>query len=358
MKRLLYTILFIVFEISVSCQTPTPVDGSMRNDGVFNSEPIVELHGVKWTFELEGTVYGPGVVVDSIFYIGDGAGYLYALQANTGELIWKFKTGKRVVSCPTVIENKAVFGSIDGYLYCVEKDTGKEIWKFKTGGGAACYSPLIIDQQVYFGAHDNLLYIVDLHSGDLIKSKDMGHGMCCSFTQVDNTLYLSDWGGNLYCMQKDSLSVMWEYKANSKAYETSSVDEENVYYANFDSTVTALNQKTGDVVWNRKVEGIPSRIGVVENTVFFYTNTCNLYVLDKSSGEIKWTFKAEGEAWSRAIYSGGLVYFGAGDNKLYALDFKTGEKLWDYEANAPVTRPSIYNSVLYFGADNKIYALY
>ncbi len=66
-------------------------------------------------------------------YFGSGDGNLYALDAASGELRWKFKTGDVVHSSPALVDGVLFFGSWDSYFYAVDAATGKEKWRFHSG---------------------------------------------------------------------------------------------------------------------------------------------------------------------------------------------------------------------------------
>ncbi|MBD3314543.1 MAG: PQQ-binding-like beta-propeller repeat protein [Chitinivibrionales bacterium] len=54
-----------------------------------------------------------------------------ALNANTGNIAWRFTAGGRVDSPPTIAKKRAVFGCTDGYVYCVRVSDGELIWRFR-----------------------------------------------------------------------------------------------------------------------------------------------------------------------------------------------------------------------------------
>ena len=54
-----------------------------------------------------------------------------ALDAKTGETLWRFTAGGRVDSPPTIHRGLAYFGSADGYVYCLAAENGKLAWRFR-----------------------------------------------------------------------------------------------------------------------------------------------------------------------------------------------------------------------------------
>src|SRR5690606_39885413 len=61
-------------------------------------------------------------------YVGSKDGYLYCLNASTGQKIWRHPTGSEVNSSPTISGGRAYFGSDDGWFYCLDAETGDPYW--------------------------------------------------------------------------------------------------------------------------------------------------------------------------------------------------------------------------------------
>ena len=66
-------------------------------------------------------------------YFGSGDGNVYALDAATGVLRWKFHTGNVVHASPALAAGTLYVGSWDSYFYALDAASGKERWRFKTG---------------------------------------------------------------------------------------------------------------------------------------------------------------------------------------------------------------------------------
>ena len=122
---------------------------------------------------------GP-TVDDGVVYVGSMDGYLYAVDSQTGRELWKFEAGHPVISTPAVADGTVYFGSgcvgefclrrpdSDYNFYALDSQTGQEIWRFKTGGGVAS-SPLVADDLVYFGSEDQHVYALDRQTGQEIS---------------------------------------------------------------------------------------------------------------------------------------------------------------------------------------------
>jgi hypothetical protein len=91
-------------------------------------------------------------------YFGSSDGNVYALEAATGAMKWKFKTGDVVLSSPALADGTLFIGTWDTYLYALDATSGTEKWRFKTGEDHEIYnqvgiqgSPAVADGIIYFG---------------------------------------------------------------------------------------------------------------------------------------------------------------------------------------------------------------
>ena len=105
-------------------------------------------------------------------YFGSGDGNVYALDAATGTLKWKFHTGDVVHASPAIADGTLFIGSWDSYFYALDAATGKEKWRFKTGEDHEIAnqvgiqsSAAVADGTVYFGCRDSNLYALDAATG-------------------------------------------------------------------------------------------------------------------------------------------------------------------------------------------------
>ncbi len=135
-------------------------------------EPASETMPDPFDFFLSSPVVSNGVV-----YFGSSDSNVYAIDAATGALKWKFKTGDVVHSSPAIADGTLFIGSWDTFLYALDTETGKEKWRFKTGEDHAIYnqvgiqaSPAVANGVVYFGCRDSNFYAVDAKSGKQLWS--------------------------------------------------------------------------------------------------------------------------------------------------------------------------------------------
>ena len=90
--------------------------------GVFPSDGPTTLSESVWTFKTDvgnAAFVSSLAIADGVVYVGSKDGRLYALDAETGQEKWSFKTGSPVPSSPAVAGGVVYFGDIEGYVYAV-----------------------------------------------------------------------------------------------------------------------------------------------------------------------------------------------------------------------------------------------
>ena len=109
-----------------------------------NSQNVAQL-GFAWEYRL-GTRRGleaTPVIVDGALYTSGVFGHVYALDAATGRELWTYDPGVdgqwgRYACCDAINRGVAVWqgrvyvGALDGYLHAIDAATGQRIWKVDT----------------------------------------------------------------------------------------------------------------------------------------------------------------------------------------------------------------------------------
>jgi len=93
---------------------------------------------LKWAFGFPGAnaAFGQPTVVDGRLFVGSANGTLYSLEASSGCVYWTFKAPGTVRSAVTVGRAGglaiAYFGDVAANVYAVNARTGELVWKAKT----------------------------------------------------------------------------------------------------------------------------------------------------------------------------------------------------------------------------------
>ena len=91
-------------------------------------------------------------------------GSIHALESTTGELLWSFAVSDSWARL--AVSNGVVYvGTSNGYLYALNAQTGETLQQFEVGGGISSF-PAVMDGVVYFGSSDGHLYAIGALSPD------------------------------------------------------------------------------------------------------------------------------------------------------------------------------------------------
>lgn len=144
---------------------------------------------VTWRYDTSMPLGNSPTVDGNVLYVGGYDRKLHALNATTGAYLWGFGEAKAGFSTnPLVVDGKVILGNRDGALYAVgahgTPQQGKLIWKFQASG-PILISPAYQDGTVYFAADDNYAYAVNAGNGAQVwKSEKLPSGGFHSYWPV------------------------------------------------------------------------------------------------------------------------------------------------------------------------------
>ena len=90
------SVLFVLLSTAAVAGEPAQFRANAQHDGIYAGSGVPVLHGVKWTFKAAGPVLSSPAVADGSIFFGSNDHNLYALDATTGKLRWKFASRGRI----------------------------------------------------------------------------------------------------------------------------------------------------------------------------------------------------------------------------------------------------------------------
>lgn len=113
------------------------------------------------------------------------------------------------------------------------------------------------------------------------------------------------------------------------------VDGDQIYAADVEGLVMALDRMTGKVIWKQELEApVSGAVGAGYGLVLLGTLKGEVIALDASSGEEKWRSRVTSEVLAPPATNGDIVLVQTQDDRLIALDADTGSQRWIFE-NTP-----------------------
>jgi outer membrane protein assembly factor BamB len=264
-------------------------------------ESRAERPDLLWTFaQATGQYVGSGVVADGKFIIGNGDGYVYALDLNDGALAWKFPTKDRVWATPVVVDDTVYIASLDHHLYAVDITTGVERWQVQMNGAISA-TPVYIDGALWVGDFSSTLYQIDLATEKIVWTTTVNDWVWASPIADGTRLYFADVGGYVYALDTATLEMLWDAptEIDDVIHGRPALNDDGslLYVAGYKKGIIhALDTKTGvEMNWGTVARN-PGRLpgDLAADKVYLYAMPIlvdvRIQALELATGKIVWTY--------------------------------------------------------------------
>lgn len=389
--------LFLTYLMVASCaQASSSADlkvvsfrGDSAHTGVYQTAPVESYGGLQWHFQTNAPVRSTPAIVRGVLYIGSDDGFLYALDAVTGDLRWKLNAGSAVSSSPAVAGETVFIGTRDNQLLAVNAESGKLLWKKETGadlpwawgfetGDSYTSSPAIINNTVLFGSGDGFLYSFEAKNGRLQwKFQTGGRIRSTAAVGADGvTVYIGSFDGSLYSLSLADGKQKWRFDTDGrnlhsgdfgfdrKSIQSSpAVDGDTVYFGARDGFLYAVSSSEGKLRWrfDHEQSWVNTSPAIADNTVYAASSDGHfLQAVDTRTGKENWRSETTRPIWSSPLVVGKYLYFCDWAGNINAIDRTEGGKLiWRFKAESKIlSSPIIEDGKLFFGSDDgNVYAI-
>jgi len=262
-------------------------------------------------------------------YVGSGDGYVYALDAATGRLHWKFKTGNVVHASPAVAGGSVYIGSWDRNLYALDARTGAVRWKFQTGNDTDIYNQIgivssaaVVGNTVFFGCRDSHFYALDATTGRLRWAHDERGSWVIGSPAVRNGVvyFTTSDEKKFWALDARSGAERFSVPYGTFAYSSPSIAGNVAYYGTFDGRLYAVDVTSGKIVATFSTDASQKNLaahldarGNLDLNSMYPSNTLSgIYVgLNNVFGL--------GSIVGSPVIAGGVLYVGSTDSTLYAI---------------------------------------
>jgi len=155
---------------------------------------------VKWRTKAKKAITGSAYLNEDIVYYNSMDSTLYAVDALSGWIIWRYRLGKGSISTPSGIEHYLFTGCVDHNIYALDKRTGKEIWRYTTEHQVTG-SPTVYKDTLFCGSVDGNLYCLEYKTGRLLWQFRTEGSITSTPTIKDNMLYITSLDHKIYAIQ-------------------------------------------------------------------------------------------------------------------------------------------------------------
>ena len=263
-------------------------------------------------------------------YFGSGDGNVYALDAGSGRLKWKFQTGDVVHASPAISDGRLFIGSWDSYFYALDALTGREVWRLKTGEDPDIHnqvgiqsSAAVVDGLVYFGCRDSNFYAVDVKNGQTKwKFNNKGSWVIASPAVQDGKVYFSTSdSGMFYAL--DALSGSEIFALNFKGwpmFSSPAIAGHMLYIGSHEGMLNSIDLAAQKLAWTFQTDGSRQNGPTYtkpDGTPNYEAAFTDYFFDDMVIGVSK--MMSVGTILSSPVVVDDVIYFGSTDGNLYAL---------------------------------------
>jgi outer membrane protein assembly factor BamB len=312
-----------------------------------------------WATHVGGDVgLSAPAVVDGVVYIGSWDRRIYAIEADTGGILWSTLTDEIHEDAPAVANGIVYSHSNAGTLYAMDATTGDVLWT--ADPGHAVSSPTVSGNHVLVLGYGEL-DAYDGQTGELIWSAGPIDLAVNAPTVARGRILVVDEGGFVTAVNPRNGTIVWQRRIKDESFQlsTPAVANDVLYVgAAGSNTVYAINAENGRVVWQTELDSLMDSSPAVANGVVYIGGYAGIYALDARSGVVLWTHPGPFVVGLGVSEANGVVYAVA--DVLYALDASTGDTLWTGSVGTQTTKgpssPAVVNGTVFVGCGAKVFA--
>jgi outer membrane protein assembly factor BamB len=249
----------------------------------------------RWIYPRDGylsSFVGSLIIDQGKLYVGCSDGWIYCLDAITGDFISGYQTGDKIWGTPTIADNTLLIGSFDKTIYAFNTSDLTLKWTYTTEGSIIA-KPLVYNGVVYIGSFDKSMYAINLADGTLKWKYDGATNWY--WTQplvVNNMLYAANLDGYMYVLDIETGSPIKVFD-NTEILSVSAIAsqpvafENYVFFANHDGIIYKIDTTTQTITQLAALTGtITSPLIVYEGNIYFQTQDIVIQSVNIENGAV------------------------------------------------------------------------
>jgi len=275
--------------------------------------------------------YASPTLVGNLVIVGDYAGTLSAINAQTGENQWDFtKATGRWIASVSEVDDTILAPSADENLYALDMQ-GNLKWTFDQSKQALWAQPVSDGTYVYQGSMDHTLYAINLQNGTEAWKMELNGAIVYKPALQDGILYVATLADDVVAIRTSDHKLLWDFTTNGEVWGSPQVVQNVVYFADLTGTIFAVDAQTGAQKW--KVEAgspVAGSLAVTPSGIVAATESGDVIFLDFAGTKL-YTRNINGTIYGNMAVGPDqvIVAITGGDNLLTAFDFQ-GNQIWTF----------------------------
>lgn len=284
------------------------------------------------------SAFGGGVSFEAgKLYATNGVGEVKALNADTGEVIWKVKPAGPLRGSPTIAFDELFVMTQDNQLISLSTKDGSLIWD-ESGSNT---------QSGVFG----------------VAAPAAGQGtIVAGYSSGELTAYRYENGRSLWSDALARTNISTTVGTITDIDADPIIDSGRVYALGQGGRMAAYELVTGQRIWELNLAGI-STPAIAGEWIFTLTDDARLLAIARSSGRVRWItqlqrFKDEKDKegpifWTGPVLAGGQLWVASSRGELWKVSAGEGSASLFAEIDQPISLPPVVaDGVLYLLDDS------
>jgi outer membrane protein assembly factor BamB len=301
-----------------------------------------------WSYGGKPLLEFPPIYVNGTLYEIDNNGNVFALNADTGKVLWKRRVAQLNASAPSYSHHRLyIVNLVPGQILSLDPKNGKTVWRKRLGARSES-SPIVIGNRVFFGDEAGTIYAVDRRNGHTMWTAQVCGAVKAAPAYQHGILFAGDYGGCMNAVNSHSGKIRWQSSSQGLSlgrtgefYSTPALAFGRVYTGNNDGRVYSFEQKDGVLAWSHSTGGYVYSGPTVADTpttaptVYIGSIDGNIYAIDAKTGDTRWSQSAGGPVIGSLSAVGNIVYVASFSPKqTNGFAMKGGRKVFHYGTGA------------------------
>lgn len=298
-----------------------------------------------WQYKASSDIGAGTARIDNKIFGTNTAGEIYALDVQTGRVLWRFATHGKIYSTPAVEKDAIVVGSSDHFIYCLSS-TGKLRWKLETQKPVEA-SPVMGNDVVYIGGSDGHFRAIQLQTGKLLWDFDQVSGFVVSKPLLyQNKVYFGCWNNDFYALDQTTGKLVWQWnngthnRMYSPAVCTPVATGGNVFIVAPDRYMTSFNAATGAVNWRVQPpkQRVRESMGLSADSSMVHVKTMEgeVYGVSTTAAQMQFSWQANVQLGYELCPStltefNHILFIPTHSGMVCAIDKTSGNVLWQHK---------------------------
>ncbi|MGA2586368.1 MAG: PQQ-binding-like beta-propeller repeat protein [Candidatus Aminicenantales bacterium] len=262
---------------------------------------------IAWKFAAKAPVVSFPSVGSGRIVLADKENRLTCLSAE-GKSLWEKKLAEAITSEVVQNADKLFFTIADASLIALDAASGNEDWRF-TAGEAIQTGPVFWNHQILIGTAGGKIRFLTAF-GQLGSTFEIGGSFAGPLFVDANKLYFTLDNGTFICLALASKRILWKIRTGSLT-ALPVTDDERIYFATSNRTLFGLNKENGNLDWWRILTARTSfKPAIVGEQIAASLSSSTLVVYRKENGEPVGIFNADDAHKSEPVYIGGYLWIG------------------------------------------------